>query len=764
VSELTQEAVQKRIQIISNQLAAEFVILDNDPHLQSVIRKWDPTIRKICEESRKKPEVVIALVGGTGAGKSTLLNSILDQRILPVSNMRACTAAVTEVSYIDNGYYNAHVEFMNRRYWQEEIKQLKEDLRDEIKMQADNSFDEDGNKDEACAISRVARDKLKAVYRLPDDFKYTLENIEALKEDEEISRLLNGGRIDIKERDFKKFKKGIALCLDSKHRYWPIVTRVSVSGPFDILSDGVKIVDLPGINDPNQAREAVTHNYIKNCSFVWIVFNIKRVITKDTMKLMQSDDFMRQILMDGRADSLTFVGTASDDIDVDTACEEFGLDEDTPEYEIVLHRNREVRKEVKKQLEDMSIRMIKLADENSQRCRALVDTIEKSKIFTVSAREYMRLKGLSRTRSGVLEDVSQSEIQQLKEHLGNVSHAYGIEAQARSHHNKLDLFVRELKREAGLCIESFENKLQMSKRQKEEVQRAVDTADKFLREKTNSIKEIYIERLKANQEVLLQRLAFGFDRGKQGIDNLSYYWRGMHWATMRAVARRGGRFVGSTGKHDFSADISKPVMDSIMFQWSDFFGDKMDMVIDGVFEKLLLEFQKNISDLLTTVTKIMKIEDDVHESFDRLFDTSQRILKELAGQAKDEIKTRIGQTRKTLYEKIEGEVDLNMQIAYKKAAEESGSGMKQRMISSLADHAKDVADTMFQDAREQISQGVRQLCDYLLRKYDNMSSTVIKQSKIAHYNLLMDSEELSPEEVSSKKQQLNELIKYLEQI
>src|SRR4051812_32947177 len=63
--------------------------------------EWDRQFRVLMARAERRPDVTIALVGGTGAGKSTLLNALIGVRILPVSNMRACTAAICEVAYAD---------------------------------------------------------------------------------------------------------------------------------------------------------------------------------------------------------------------------------------------------------------------------------------------------------------------------------------------------------------------------------------------------------------------------------------------------------------------------------------------------------------------------------------------------------------------------------------------------------------------------------------------------------------------------------------
>ena len=60
--------------------------------------EWKPKLQQLKIEESHIPVVTIAVVGGTGAGKSTLLNALLGVRILPVSNSRACTAAISEVT------------------------------------------------------------------------------------------------------------------------------------------------------------------------------------------------------------------------------------------------------------------------------------------------------------------------------------------------------------------------------------------------------------------------------------------------------------------------------------------------------------------------------------------------------------------------------------------------------------------------------------------------------------------------------------------
>lgn len=187
-------------------------------------------------------------------------------------------------------------------------------------------------------MSRAVRDKLWTVYRPSDDGDAEQFDPFQLVEPAEIAAALDARTAEIQNDNVDDFRKQVARYLDSQHRFWPIVRSVAIRGPFAPLRDGAKVIDLPGINDPNEAREEVTKTHLKTCRFVWLIFNIKRALTKDTIHLMQSDDFLRQVVMDGRADSLTFVGTAADDVDHETGIEEFRLNDDASIMDVVTTR------------------------------------------------------------------------------------------------------------------------------------------------------------------------------------------------------------------------------------------------------------------------------------------------------------------------------------------------------------------------------------------------------------------------------------------
>jgi hypothetical protein len=98
------------------------------------------------EQVQKKAaggKTIIGLVGNTGAGKSSLLNAICDQeRLVPTSCMRACTAVITELSYNHSRVnFRAEVDFVDAADWRRELGILHDEF---VEGQASAAQDDAG--------------------------------------------------------------------------------------------------------------------------------------------------------------------------------------------------------------------------------------------------------------------------------------------------------------------------------------------------------------------------------------------------------------------------------------------------------------------------------------------------------------------------------------------------------------------------------------------------------------------------------------------
>lgn len=64
------------------------------------------------------------------------------------------------------------------------------------------------------------------------------------------------------------FRRKIEVYADSSNQktdiaYWPLVKRIRMKGPWEVLKSGSVLVDAPGVRDDNSARDQIVKNYLK---------------------------------------------------------------------------------------------------------------------------------------------------------------------------------------------------------------------------------------------------------------------------------------------------------------------------------------------------------------------------------------------------------------------------------------------------------------------------------------------------------------------
>ncbi len=404
-----------------------------------VFAGWENRLSALLDDVRKKPQVPIALVGSTGSGKSTLLNALLGVEVLPVSNMKPCTAVVTSVRYAPSPVFQAIVTFLSRQAWDEELLKLKDTFR------AGDQDDDAEGADEWQAISRSTKHKICAVYGLDKESLENLPDLDALRLDSRMAGCLEGegSRIFLEAATAKELKQKLRGYLSSEERFWPLIKTVEISGPFDTLRHGAVLIDLPGVNDPNQAREEVTRSFLRDAPFIWIAFNTKRGMTRDIHELLVKQDLLRQFLMHGKHDAVTFIGTHADDFDPEQAIDEFNLDPDASNVEIVRERTRRVVKQVRTDLEDISTELAHVANAKFDDLERLKRTLAQTKVFVVSTRAYMQLQKISQGRKDYgIEHIDDSGVPAVVRHLFEVCRKQDM----RSHHE-------DIERRLGFVIE-----------------------------------------------------------------------------------------------------------------------------------------------------------------------------------------------------------------------------------------------------------------------------------------------------------------------
>ncbi|KAL1861640.1 hypothetical protein Daus18300_008756 [Diaporthe australafricana] len=309
------------------------------------------------EGDTKPPRTVVGVIGNTGAGKSSVINAVLDEeRLVPTSGMRACTASATEISYNHSNdpekLYRAEIEFITAQDWYKELKTLLGDIVDGSGNLCRDTSDPDSE-------AGLAYSRIKAVYPTKTKDQIARSDPFTLTQEPMVYQLL-GTIKQVNATNSPDLYKTLQHYVDSTEKntkaqmeYWPLVKVVRIYCKSPALSTGVVIVDLPGVQDSNSARAAVADNYMKACSSLWITAAIQRAVDDKTAKNLLGDSFKRQLQYDGTYSAVSFICTKTDDILESEIANSLEIKDEIQDCWDLIGDLRSRRNEVKKQIGDL---------------------------------------------------------------------------------------------------------------------------------------------------------------------------------------------------------------------------------------------------------------------------------------------------------------------------------------------------------------------------------------------------------------------------
>mmetsp|Transcript_8989 Transcript_8989/g.17921 ORF Transcript_8989/g.17921 Transcript_8989/m.17921 type:complete len:1419 (-) Transcript_8989:154-4410(-) len=346
-------------------------MLNNNKNFCSEARKddWLEEINQLTKKS--SPQTVFGVLGNTGVGKSSLLNGLLDEAaVLPTSGSRGCTAAVVELVYNSEllkepdttvaeklpvvPAYKGTVEFITLDDWTKELKVLVEECSTQEKHIYSIPPIDDTSEAYAAwqKIEQVyGKGAMGAYCRQPtESVLHRLASnprVQSLLSSSDPTREYNAILVDagdvvpgsdeakellkpfnqMKGRTRNKKKKWATTFRQKINSYvyrkgngdepqtWPLIRKVTLEGPWHVLSTGAVLVDLPGVRDANAARAKVAEKYLQNCNQIAIVAPIKRAVDDGTAKELLGEQFKRRLLMDGQYSNVFFICTQTDDLE-----------------------------------------------------------------------------------------------------------------------------------------------------------------------------------------------------------------------------------------------------------------------------------------------------------------------------------------------------------------------------------------------------------------------------------------------------------------
>ncbi|XP_025760017.1 nuclear GTPase SLIP-GC [Oreochromis niloticus] len=251
---------------------------------------------------------LVGVFGRTGAGKSSLINAIINKKgLLPSGTLSACTSVMIKVEATSGSKYEAHIEFITKEDWENEVQSLKLALEDDDDDHGGNDdfLDPDGK------LSALYGEEWKerSTHSLMDNKyfrdipEFRMSKIKILESDsaEGLSEeIVKYTRSDSNEREEEEVKRW----------YWPLVKCVTVKVPDNDFLDHVTLVDLPG-NGDCRSSDKIWTGFVASCSTVWIVTEMNRAASeKEAWKILE--DASGLLGNGGKCQQIHFICTKSD--------------------------------------------------------------------------------------------------------------------------------------------------------------------------------------------------------------------------------------------------------------------------------------------------------------------------------------------------------------------------------------------------------------------------------------------------------------------
>lgn len=515
----------------------------------------------------------------------------------------------------------------------------------------------------------------------------------------------------------------------------PLIAKIEVGWPSQLLRSGIVIVDLPGVGVASDVYRTMTQSYVRDQARAVLLVLDRAGVTEAVLESIRSSGYWDRLVgasYDPDADPCALIVAVTK---VDEVAE--------AEYEKYQDVAREVRpkkselyaKKVEEMVEGIrnqtSNQLAALQDTNNAdlaeaRNAARDQLLKLLQVHPVSAPDYRRiLVDDEDDRPRVARTQAITGIPRLSETLA----ALAVDLQARqsaSAKRVRDRLVRGVLGELAILQSQWQGEQRIAE-EAEQLRRDLEEAVRPWREELANRQGGFREYLQA---VMAEKISALVAEAREAAEEeIAQYLRGLqgcHWATLRAAVRRGGTYYGSR-QIDLPTDI----------------GDRFQEPMAGVWGmRLLRDIRKRTglyaSDCVTHVGRVCswarqqgsRVNPAILDRQEQRISDQAALLKQVGKEASDELRAVV---RSELQRAISGPIRKRCE-QFIESGEDIGSGVKFRILSLFNELAREsskaaevparrILEKRFEEVRVQIDAAFADWSDPIAETVDAIASS-----------------------------------------
>lgn len=710
-------------------------------HAPDRLPSLDNDLKRLRGLLDRSDKITACFVGNSGIGKSTLLNALVAGReqVLPSGGIGPLTAQATEVHYSDVESFEV-VYHQRKLLWRltfaleqrllrgtpkkkatekqavesESVgKELTDDERQEV-LEEFRIVDAENAPDaaEAPEVDRLG-DLVKQARLIVTGDQFSQQSLQYLvdalriacgykpltsttlleKDADRIARIREVLELSKEGKSYRLTNEGNRIKFREELQMHaagflsPMIARISVGWPSDLLKSGVVLVDLPGVGIADDTYRRVTREYVQEKARAVILVVDRAGPTEASMDMLRTTGYWDRLV--GSSDDPTsdpcniLIAVTKVDEVAEEERRNLLVEPKPKKRDVFIDLVGQFRPRMRQQVIDQLGKMESSSNQSINEARTLAKTalLDGLEVHPVSATEFRKLLIDDDDDRPFLSDPIQSGIPEMQRSLVALSE----KERDQLHKRREEVFTR-LSRSVSSEIEHIKQRWQEGTRAAEEAERVEAELKVFLVDKNRefdqrvgAFREFLQSTVKARIETLVKEAR---EVAEEDVRRYLYSLQSAHWTTLRAAVRRGGAFMGA--RHiDLPHDIAGFFQEPMAAIWG---------------QKLLKDIRKKTGELASDIQSLVEevckwAEQNAGALFkDELMTSQKQRVKDHTDQLRQVGKEAVDELRALVRQRLLDAISKPIQDKCREfvsRGDDIGAGVKSRIIYLFQTLAKD---------------------------------------------------------------------------